>query len=208
MHTRKMKLLPMLVLTTLLSASCARGNDSQLTALKIELRAERDLLKETRAELQTLITKLMPFLQNAAIESGPQRSDSSALRSPPCDQPISEFADDIHKVNEVESHITRKLADRMMNNAVALLHGARVVPSIKNGKAIGFKLYAIRSSSIYAQLGFNNGDTILRINGMEFNTPDKAVEVYTKLREVSTLVFDISRRGQALQLTIKIVDTL
>jgi general secretion pathway protein C len=48
---------------------------------------------------------------------------------------------------------------------MAVAKGARVVPAVKNGKPDGFKLYAIRPSSVYSKLGLTNGDTIQSING-------------------------------------------
>ena len=53
-------------------------------------------------------------------------------------------------------------------------------------QAHGFKLYAIRPSSVYAKIGLTNGDTLSAINGLELTTADKALEVYTKLREATS----------------------
>ena len=54
------------------------------------------------------------------------------------------------------------------------------------------------------RVGFSNGDTIRAINGFEIASPDKALELYTKLRNVDQLTFDLVRRGQPMFLTIKI----
>ncbi len=70
---------------------------------------------------------------------------------------------------------------------MAVAKGARVVPAVKNGKPDGFKLYAIRPSSVYAKLGLQNGDTLQSINGFDLTSADKALEVYTKLREATSL---------------------
>jgi general secretion pathway protein C len=84
------------------------------------------------------------------------------------------------------------------------MKGARVVPAIKNGQPNGMKLYAIRPSSVFARLGFTNGDTIEQINGTAITTPDKALELYTKLQKVDVVTVDITRRGNPLRLTITI----
>ena len=70
------------------------------------------------------------------------------------------------------------------------------MPAVKNGKPDGFKLYAIRPSSVYAKLGLTNGDTLQAINGFELTTADKALEVYTKLREATSLEVEVTRRGK------------
>ena len=69
------------------------------------------------------------------------------------------------------------------------------MPSIKDGKANGFKLYAIRPNSLFAKIGLQNGDTIQSINGFDMSSPDKALEVYTKVRSSSALSVSVLRRG-------------
>lgn len=86
-------------------------------------------------------------------------------------------------------------ADAIFADPMKAARGARVVPSIKNGKPNGFKLYAIRPSSVYARLGLENGDTVLRINGHALDSADHALEVYTKVREANEVVVEIVRRG-------------
>lgn len=106
--------------------------------------------------------------------------------------------DDTHRV------IKRDLVDKVLANPMAVAKGARVVPSVKNGKPDGFKLYAIRPTSIYARLGFQNGDTLQAINGFDLTSADKALEVYAKLREATALQIDITRRGKPISLNYTI----
>ncbi len=98
-----------------------------------------------------------------------------------------------------EYSITRALAEEFLDHP-----GARIVPSIKNGAPNGFKLYAIRPGSFYARIGFMNGDTILTVNGYTLDSVDKALEVFTKVREASRLELEITRRGKPIVLVINI----
>jgi len=82
--------------------------------------------------------------------------------------------------------------------------GARVVPAVKDGKADGFKLYAIRPSSVYAALGLQNGDTLHKVNNNELTTADKALEVYVKLREAKNIKLEIVRRGKTITIEYRI----
>ena len=43
-------------------------------------------------------------------------------------------------------------------------------------------MYAIRPNSLFGKIGLQNGDTIKSINGIDMSSPDKALEVYTKVR--------------------------
>jgi general secretion pathway protein C len=106
----------------------------------------------------------------------------------------------IKKIDDTTYEIDKKLVDKVLANPMAVAKGARVVPAVKNGKPDGFKLYAIRPSSVYAKLGLTNGDTIQAINGFELTTADKALEVYTKLREATSLEMEVTRRGKPVTL--------
>jgi len=100
--------------------------------------------------------------------------------------------------------VDKALVEKMLSNTAMLATAARFVPSIKDGKANGFKLYAIRPNSIFGKIGLQNGDTIKAINNMEMSSPDKALEVYTKLRNASHLTVGVERRGETITLDYSI----
>ncbi len=110
----------------------------------------------------------------------------------------------IKKVDSTHYEVDRALVDKLMSNPMAVGRGARIVPSVRNGKANGFKLYAIRRNSLYAKLGLKNGDTVQAVNGFELTTPDKVLEVYTKVKEASNLSISMTRRGKPLTLNYNI----
>ena len=98
--------------------------------------------------------------------------------------------------------ITRALADQVLHDGMLLATSARIVPSIHDGKPDGFKLYATRPRSFFGRIGFQNGDTIHTINGMDVSTPDKMLEVYTKARSTKSWVVEGTRRGQPFKLEL------
>jgi general secretion pathway protein C len=110
----------------------------------------------------------------------------------------------IKKIDDNNYEIDKSLVDKVLANPMAVAKGARVVPAVKNGKPDGFKLYAIRPSSVYAKLGLANGDTLQSINGFELTSADKALEVYTKLREATSLEVNVTRRGKPVTLKYSI----
>ena len=109
----------------------------------------------------------------------------------------------VKKIDDTTYEIDRSVVEKVIANPMAV-RGARIVPSIKNGKPNGFKLYAIRPSSVYAKIGLMNGDTLHAVNGFELTTPDKALEVYTKVRESNSLSVNITRRGKPVTLNYSI----
>jgi general secretion pathway protein C len=110
----------------------------------------------------------------------------------------------IKKIDDSTYEIDKSLVEKVLLNPMAIAKGARVVPSMKNGKPDGFKLYAIRPASAFAKMGLTNGDTLQAINGFELTSADKALEVYTKLRDATSLEVEVTRRGKPLTLKYSI----
>jgi general secretion pathway protein C len=78
------------------------------------------------------------------------------------------------------------------------------VPSIKDGKANGFKIFAIRPGTLYERLGVRNGDVITSINGHKLTTPDEALAAYQNLRDSTSFRLEVRRRGKPLTLTYRL----
>ncbi len=70
----------------------------------------------------------------------------------------------------------------------------RVVPQLRDGKPIGFRLHGIRGP--FAAIGLENGDLLLEVNGTPIETPDAALAAYAKLRTASHVWLAIERNGQ------------
>jgi hypothetical protein len=149
----------------------------------------------------TIIIKLGPNM--------PKACPDVAVAPPPALDPVddalaAELVAGIKQIDPTHYEVTRTLVDKVLLHPMAVAKGARVVPAMKNGKPVGFKLYAVRPGSVYARLGFANGDTIKSTNKHALTSAEKALEVYTKLRDANQLVFELERRGKPVTLTITI----
>jgi general secretion pathway protein C len=107
--------------------------------------------------------------------------------------------DGIRKLTDNRYEIDKAVIESSLSNLNTLATQARLVPSFKNGVANGFKLFQIQPGSLYASIGIENGDVITRINGYEINSPDKALEIYQKLRESSHVTLELDRAGQNIK---------
>ncbi len=108
-------------------------------------------------------------------------------------------ADGVKKVSDNRYDVKKSYIDNTLTNLNAVATQARLVPSFKNGAANGFKLFSIQPGSLYSAIGIENGDVIQRINGYEINSPDKALEIYQKLRESTHITIEIDRNGQIVR---------
>lgn len=66
----------------------------------------------------------------------------------------------------------------------------------------GATIVAFPGDSPLAKAGFEQGDTIRGVNGMNVATPADALGIYTQLKSAMRLTIDLERRGEPMQLTI------
>lgn len=110
----------------------------------------------------------------------------------------------IRSTSENEYEVPRKEVEVTLSNLNDVAMQARIVPAFKDGQAQGFKLFSIRPESIYTKIGIQNGDVIRRINGYDLNSPEKALEIYSKLKEASRIDIELDRNGSAVRKTYNI----
>lgn len=105
----------------------------------------------------------------------------------------------------VRSTVARAAADAWFRATDALARGARIVPSLVNGQPQGFKLYAIRPESPLAAVGFLNGDTVVRIDGVDLTSLDRALAAVARTPGAGSTVVDLVRRGCPVTLAVTLV---
>jgi general secretion pathway protein C len=108
-------------------------------------------------------------------------------------------ANDVRQLSENQYVLAKATVNGALSDLSQLATQARIVPSFKNGVANGFKLFSIVPDSLYSKIGIQNGDVIRRINGYEMNSPDKALEIYQKLRDANRIEVEIERRGDTIR---------
>jgi general secretion pathway protein C len=110
----------------------------------------------------------------------------------------------VKQLSENDYEIPRAEIDKTLSNLNDVAMQARIVPAFKDGKAQGFKLFSIRPDSIYTKIGIQNGDVIQRINGYDLNSPEKALEIYSKLKESSRIDIEVERNGTPVKKTYNV----
>jgi hypothetical protein len=127
--------------------------------------------------------------------------------SPPLDgdRLADKVAAGIRKVDATHVELPRALVDEVLANPLALSRAARVVPAVKGGAIVGFKLYAVRPGGVFAKLNLVNGDTITAIAGQPLDSFEHALDAFTALRTTSRVELAVVRRGTPITLTITVV---
>lgn len=113
---------------------------------------------------------------------------------------LDELGRGTKQVGEGRYEIDRRALDLALNN-LALLSGAvRVAPDLRDGKAVGFRLFAIAADGPFAQLGLRDEDVLVSINHLDIATAEQVLEAYGKLKTARHLVLGVLRGGRKVSL--------
>jgi general secretion pathway protein C len=110
----------------------------------------------------------------------------------------------IEKRTDTDFVIDRSEVDRAMENLNQLFTQIRAVPHFQDGKAAGFRLFAIRQDSIFEKIGLKNGDVITRINGNDLSDPARAMSLIQELRGEGRIAIDVTRNREPTSLNYEI----
>jgi len=223
MRTRS-HLLPLLLGLVFANVACDQTAANELAAARNDLNTARSELE--RAE--TLLTAAREDLEKARAEctqASQKSADLSALRAQaraaidPDHNPDPALTDPFAATSPManadtaircevaeQCTIDRAFFEGLMENPESLVQQARIIPAVEAGKTVGIKLYGIRPNSLPKLLGLRNGDLVRAVNDLPFDNMDALLSAYSELRKLDTFVLEITRKGQPVRLTIRIVD--
>lgn len=113
------------------------------------------------------------------------RLDEISGSGPPTSNPDS----DDYVVDEAE-------LDKGLENLPLLLTQARAVPYFKDGRAIGLRLFAIKTGSLYEKVGLRNGDILKTINGNNLGDISQALKLFEQLKQERSIQLLLERDKQ------------
>lgn len=94
--------------------------------------------------------------------------------------------------------ISRSVADNARSNLNALMRTARVIPEVKNGATVGFKLVELQRGSLLEKIGLRVGDLLVEVNQVELNSPEKALQIFQQVREANNISLGLLRNGKPM----------
>ena len=138
-------------------------------------------ISDTRVDLDVQGREEYLELFDKGPAPGAAAPAAAAPVAPAGDPLAAELQKGVKKTGEHNYEVQRGTVDSLLNNMSALSRAARIVPELKDGRAAGFRLFSVRPDGPFAMIGLQNGDVISSINGLEMNSPDQALMIYTKL---------------------------
>jgi type II secretion system protein C len=99
----------------------------------------------------------------------------------------------------------RRWVDRALSTDFAkTLQDAKASPNLVNGEVKGFVLTRIRPDSVYEKMGFQDGDVVETINGIDLNDAARAIQTLNSLRQENSIELSVKRNGVNMPLKIQV----
>jgi general secretion pathway protein C len=80
----------------------------------------------------------------------------------------------------------------------------RLIPFFEGNKSAGYRIAAIRPGTTFEQLGFQGGDVLQQVNGLDVSSPEKLYTIFQNLKDEKKVSVNILRQGQKSTLTYEI----
>ncbi len=109
-----------------------------------------------------------------------------------------ETAEGIREVGENRWEIDRTEVEKARSNINELLKQARMEPNIVDGRTEGFVVRMIQRNSLLAKLGIRRGDVVMQVNGVELDSPEKALQIFQQLREARNISIGLTRNNEPM----------
>jgi hypothetical protein len=106
----------------------------------------------------------------------------------------------ITKVGEGRYEIDRSTLNLALGNLALLSGSVRVAPDMRDGKPVGFRLFAIAADGPFAKLGLVDEDVLVSINHLSLTTVEQVLDAYGKLKTARHLMLGILRGGRKMSL--------
>lgn len=100
--------------------------------------------------------------------------------------------------------IPRAEVDAALENVAGSSGSARVTPAFSGGVATGFKVTHLRAGSLLVHAGLCDGDVLNTVNGLALTSPDKALEVYSSIKDARRVEVSVTREGKPFKLVVEI----
>jgi general secretion pathway protein C len=93
---------------------------------------------------------------------------------------------------------------QLTTNINQFMTQVRLVPFFEGNKSAGYRIAAIRPGTTFEQLGFQGGDVLQQVNGLDVSSPEKLYTIFQNLKDEKKVTVNILRQGQKNTLTYEI----
>jgi len=157
-------------------------------------------IEESRVYIFNERDRRYEYLSLLEGDKGPPRQKMAMIEG------TEEEGGGVRKTGPTSYEIDQAEFDRALSNVSRLMTEARAVPELDaSGANIGFKLVYLKDGSLFERIGMEKMDVLTRINGYDLNTPEKALQLFSKLRSAPQFTIDLKRGDQSITLDYSVV---
>jgi len=128
----------------------------------------------------------------------PATPQAAAASSPPAgDIRVERLADNRFSIDEAG-------VTQLTTNINQYMTQVRLIPFFEGNKSAGYRIAAIRPGTTFEQLGFQGGDVLQQVNGLDVSSPEKLYTIFQNLKDEKKVSVNILRQGQKNTLTYEI----
>lgn len=110
---------------------------------------------------------------------------------------ISQLMDNVKQTGANSWEAPPGMREEVLARLSEVAMEGRWIPFFENGKISGFKLAQAVPNSAFEKIGLKSGDVIKSVNGYDISSPDKMLDVFTKLRDARDVNVDVLRGDPA-----------
>lgn len=92
----------------------------------------------------------------------------------------------VQKLGEDRFSVPKSDVEETLRNPSNLFSQARILPKYTDGAMVGVQVNAIKSGSIFEEIGFENGDVIKELNGITIDSPEQSAKLLQEFTEAES----------------------
>ena len=158
--------------------------------------SEREMLELLPVGSKTRAS-LPPSAASVKSASGPPQAGGTAPSQAVADIRVERLADNRFSIDEAG-------VAALTTNINQYMTQVRLIPFFEGNKSAGYRIAAIRPGTTFEQLGFQGGDVLQQVNGLDVSTPVKLYTIFQNLKDEKKVSVNILRQGQKNTLTYEI----
>ena len=133
----------------------------------------------------------------ASPPAAPQPSAAQASSPPAGDIRVTRLSDSQFSIDEGG-------VAQLTGNFNQFMTQVRLVPYFEGNKSAGYRIAAVRPGTTFEKLGFQGGDVLQQVNGLDVSSPDKMYTIFQNLKDEKKVTVSILRQGQKSTLSYEI----
>jgi len=167
---------------------------------------ERDKVWITRGNEREMLEILPVGSRTRGSLPAPAAGVRSAAPGAPQGAGTSQTAGDIRVERLADNRFSIDEAGvaQLTSNFNQFMTQVRMVPYFEGNKPAGYRLAAIRPGTTFERLGFQGGDILQQVNGLDLSSPEKIYTIFQNLKDEKKVSVNILRQGQKNTLTYEI----